>query len=185
MTDTLIIQDNFAHAPPARGPHAARVFKNKSLGNRGRRECRALAAPAASRAKVESTRVSHHRHAETSGIPCATVLTAYFVISLVIGLSCHHPRRNAKHCRELTSASRCQDHTAWPSAKHALVSRACRVHRTPHPTFVTTAKRPSFRARGGRISGFDLPDDARQMPAAQWHDGQITPKAQDTTTLAP
>jgi len=52
--------------------------------------------------------------------------------------------RNAKHCRELTSASRCQDHTAWPSATHALVSRACRVHRTPHPTFVTTAKRPSY-----------------------------------------
>ena len=90
MTDTLIIQDNFAHAPAARGPHAARVFKNKSLGNRGHRECRALIAP--SRAKVESTRVSHHRHAETSGIPCAMVLTAYFVISLAIGLSCHHPR---------------------------------------------------------------------------------------------
>jgi hypothetical protein len=49
-------------------------------------------APAASRAKVESTRVSHHRFAETYGIPCAMVLTVSFVLSLVIGLSCHHPR---------------------------------------------------------------------------------------------
>jgi hypothetical protein len=27
-----------------------------------------------------------------TGIPCAMVLTAYSVLSLVIGLSCHHPR---------------------------------------------------------------------------------------------
>jgi hypothetical protein len=32
---------------------------------RGRRECRALNAPAASRAMVKSTRVSHHRYAAT------------------------------------------------------------------------------------------------------------------------
>jgi hypothetical protein len=30
-----------------------------------------------------------------SGIPRAMVLTASFVLSLVIGLFCHHPRRNA------------------------------------------------------------------------------------------
>jgi hypothetical protein len=29
------------------------------------------------------------------GIPCAMVLTVSFVLSLVIGLSCHHPRREA------------------------------------------------------------------------------------------
>jgi hypothetical protein len=28
-----------------------------------------------------------------AGIPCAMVLTASFVLSLVIGLSCHHRRR--------------------------------------------------------------------------------------------
>jgi hypothetical protein len=27
-----------------------------------------------------------------AGIPCAMVLTASFVLSLVIGLFCHHPR---------------------------------------------------------------------------------------------
>jgi hypothetical protein len=32
---------------------------------------------------------------ERSGIPRAMVLTVSFVVSLVIGLSCHHPRRDA------------------------------------------------------------------------------------------
>jgi hypothetical protein len=40
--------------------------------------------------KIENTRVSHHRYAETSGIPRAMVLTASFALSLVTGLFCHH-----------------------------------------------------------------------------------------------
>jgi hypothetical protein len=62
--------------------------------NRGRGECRVPAAPEASRAMIESTRVSHHgrtgitRHSRTR-----VVLTAYFVISPVIGLSCHRRLR--------------------------------------------------------------------------------------------
>jgi hypothetical protein len=52
-------------------------------------------APAASRAKVESTRVSHHRFAEHSGIPCAMVLTAYSELSPAIGRFCHRPQRDA------------------------------------------------------------------------------------------
>jgi hypothetical protein len=41
---------------------------------------------------VESTRVSHHGHTETPGIPRAMVLTAYSVLSPVTGLCCHrHP----------------------------------------------------------------------------------------------
>jgi hypothetical protein len=45
------------------------------------------------RAKVESTQASHHGHAGSPGIPRAMVLTAYFALSPVTGLSCHrHPR---------------------------------------------------------------------------------------------
>ena len=44
---------------------------------------------------------------------------------------------------DLTPASGRQDHTALPSAMSSLVLRRHRVHRIPHPTFVTTAKRPS------------------------------------------
>jgi hypothetical protein len=56
----------------------------------GRREDRALSAPAAACALVESTRVRNHGFAETSGLPCAMVLTVYFALSLVTGLFCHH-----------------------------------------------------------------------------------------------
>ena len=41
---------------------------------------------------VVNTRVSHHGHTETPGIPRAMVLTVYLVLSPAIGLSCHrHP----------------------------------------------------------------------------------------------
>ena len=37
-----------------------------------------------------------------------------------------------------------------------LVLRRRRVHRIPHPTFVTTAKRPSYRGRDARKDAGDL-----------------------------
>ena len=58
----------------------------------------------------------------------------------------------------LASASRRQDHTTSPSACHALVWRITGVHRIPHPTFVTIAKRPSWRAQDARTDAGDLPD---------------------------
>src|ERR1700691_5126228 len=76
-----------------------------------------------------------------SGLPCAMVLTVYSALSLVIGLSCHHRRQLV--LAGLISASRYRDHAASPSAFGAFVSCTARVHRIPHPTFVTIAKRPS------------------------------------------
>jgi hypothetical protein len=64
------------------------------LPQEGSRECRAPDAPAALRAKVESTQASHHGHAGSPGIPRAMVLTVSSVLSLVTGLSCHHHQRN-------------------------------------------------------------------------------------------
>jgi len=43
---------------------------------------------------VESTRVSHHGHTGSPGIPYAMVLTVSFVLSPVTGLVCHRHRRN-------------------------------------------------------------------------------------------
>jgi hypothetical protein len=55
-------------------------------------------APAASCAKVESTRVSHHEYAgNTRHSRTRMVLTAYFVLSPVIGLCCHR-RLRIKAC---------------------------------------------------------------------------------------
>jgi hypothetical protein len=45
---------------------------------------------------VDSTRVSHHGCTGTPGIP-AQWFTAYFVLSPVIGLSCHRHRRCYHH----------------------------------------------------------------------------------------
>src|SRR5579863_9919344 len=44
--------------------------------------------------------------------------------------------------KNLTPASRRQDHTTSPSAKGTIRPWCHRVHRIPRPTFVTIAKRP-------------------------------------------
>jgi hypothetical protein len=40
---------------------------------------------------------SHHGRTGTPGIPARNGATAYFALSLVTGLSCHHRRRNCFH----------------------------------------------------------------------------------------
>src|SRR5947208_2612026 len=73
-----------------------RFSKNRSRKeNRGRRESRVLAAPAASLAKLDKAHErSHHRFRRIQpGLPRAMVLTAYFVLSPATNSSCHrHPR---------------------------------------------------------------------------------------------
>jgi hypothetical protein len=99
-------------------------------GTGGRRECRAPAAPAASCAKVESTRVRNHGHTGTPGIPYAMVLTGSFALSPAIGHFCHRRLRTLPSAN-LTPASRRQDHTTSPSASPR--SRQKRASRPPHP----------------------------------------------------
>jgi hypothetical protein len=72
------------------------------------------------------------------------VLTVSFVLSSVIGLSCHCRQCNAKHCHQLDASVEVSGphdfavrHGAFRLARH-------NVHRIPYPTFVTIAKRPSF-----------------------------------------
>jgi hypothetical protein len=60
--------------------------KTEGPENRGRRECRVLNAPAASRAKkTKHTSVVTTVTPDSPGIPYAMVLTAYFVLSPAIG----------------------------------------------------------------------------------------------------
>jgi hypothetical protein len=89
---------------------------------------------------VESTRVSHHGHAGSPGIPRAMVLTAYFALSPVTGLSCH--RRQWITSTNLTPASGRQDHTTSPSAAKRLRQCAACVHRIP-PRVRDDRERPS------------------------------------------
>ena len=108
-------------------------------------------APAAPRAKLESTRVRHHRFTGTPGLPCAMVLTVSSALSLVTGLCCHHHRRDAKHHRQLdASVGASGPHGfAVRAQRHSSFDVAC-VHRIPRPTFVTIAKRPSCEGGTGR-----------------------------------
>jgi hypothetical protein len=96
---------------------------------RGRRECRAPGAPAASRV-VKNTRVSHHGHAGSAGIPHAMVLTGSFALSPVTGLVATVIGGNTS--TDLTPASGRQDHTTSPSASSAVRHR--HHQRPPHPT---------------------------------------------------
>ena len=99
---------------------------------------------------------SHHRHAERSDIPCATV---YGLLRALPGDRALLPpslRRTIPP--NLTPASGRQDHTTSPSASASFVFEASSVHRIPHSTFVTIAKRPSYRARDAQTGSGDLPD---------------------------
>ena len=84
---------------------------------------------------VESTRVSHHGHTGITRHSPRNGFTAYFVLSPVIGLSCHRHLAELPP-RDLTPASRRQDHTTSPSAKasfvRALFARLT-LPRPPHP----------------------------------------------------
>jgi hypothetical protein len=75
------------------------------------------------------------------GIPYAMVLTAYFGLSPVIGLSCHRHQRNFFHQLDAgVEASGPHDFAVHVST---FRQARCRVHRIPRPTSVTIAKRPS------------------------------------------
>jgi hypothetical protein len=103
----------------------ARKMRARAPLKRGRGECRVPVAPAASRACKKAHELVTTGPPESPGIPCAMVLTIYFVISPVIGLVCHRRRADmagrdpvgpTSPPRDLTPASRRQDHTTSPSA---------------------------------------------------------------------
>jgi hypothetical protein len=124
-----------------RGTECARVMHEQCPSkDRGRRESRVPNAPAALRVKIENTQVSHHRFTGIPGLPCAMVLTAYFALSPVTGLSCH---------RRLADTSAKLDASVGASGPHdfavrSLVhsSRAPKASIASRPTFVTMANAP-------------------------------------------
>jgi hypothetical protein len=154
------------------------------LESRGRRECRVRDAPAASCAKVESTRVSHHRFAETSRHSLRGWFTTYSVLSPAIGLSCHRPR-----------ATRC----VVASSRQRRGAKTTRLRRPLRLVLVCTAKastasranvrddaqRPSSRTRDARKTALDLPDVTSERPATDWHDGQISDGEQNAVNRIP
>ena len=149
---------------PFRSSTRARAFPRHNLPGfwsnrrpqeaRGRRECQVFGTPAAARAVVESTRVSHCKYAETIRHPCA----------MVYGL------RRSPRCTGLCSHRRQKrnwfrprlDPSVGGPGPHAFAVREAAFvgahkraqqphgHRIPPPTSVTIASRPS---RGSRMQG--------------------------------
>ena len=71
------------------------------------------------------------------------VLTAYSALSLVIGLVCHHHRRDAKHHRQLDASVGASGPHGFAVRKNKrLRQRAPSRPPHPDPTSVTIAKRP-------------------------------------------
>src|SRR6202035_1817743 len=107
-------------------------------------------APAAARVVVVNTRVSHHGHAGSPGIPRAMVLTVSFALSPVIGLVCHRRRRSLlrrlERQRRGVRTTRLRRPQPAPSSEAPSASTASRL------TSVTIAKRPSERRDGANLN---------------------------------
>ena len=91
--------------------------------------------------RVVNTRVSHHGHTGNARHSPRNGFNSLF--RALPGDRAFLPPSLANTSANLTPASGCQDHTTSPSAIAPFVKGALSVHRIPHPTSVTTAKRPS------------------------------------------
>ena len=101
-------------------------------------------APAALRVRIANTQVSHHRFTGSRRHSLRDGFNGYFALSLVIGLSCHHPRCDAEHRHQVDiSVEMSGPHDFAVRGSMPFVAWHDRVHRIPRPTFVTIAKRPS------------------------------------------
>src|ERR1700680_2482330 len=114
-------------------PRLAREFIRTSRPQiRGRRECRALGAPAALCAKVKKhTSIVTTVTPETPGIPRAMVLTVSFGLSPVTGLVCHRSPVKVAFHRLDASVGASGPHDFAVREARALVRSAARVHRIP------------------------------------------------------
>ena len=94
--------------------------------------------------RVESTRVSHHGCTGEPGIPARDGVNGFLRALPGDRLFCH--RRFATRLRNLTPASRRQDHTTSPSAFAPFVKSAS-ASTASRPASVTIASRPSGGTR--------------------------------------
>jgi hypothetical protein len=106
------------------------------------------------------------------------VLTVSFALSSVTGLSCH--RRLLKHFSRLDISVGISGPHDFAVCGSVLVQPilirpdAIRIHRIPHPTFVTIAKRPSCGHETVWILAVIWGLNQRPQTATNWHDGQIS-----------
>jgi hypothetical protein len=163
--------------PQVRGPAARTPGSWEEIGapeKQGRRECRVLAAPIASCAKVESTRVAATGSAEITRHSLRNGFNG-FLRALPGDRAFLSPSPRGK-CfpQSLTPASRRQDHTTSPSASPR--ARQSRRLRPPHPVPNVRDDRdtPLFGERDG--GGYDViwVKDEREYFCGEGWTGSIT-----------
>ncbi len=112
--------------PPRDAPGLCKNLPPKEgVGNAGCQRTRSRAC------SVVNTRVSHHEYAETPGIPARNSFNG-FLRDLPGDRAFLSPSSlRSLLLKNLTPASRRQDHTTSPSASSALVFGAISVHRIP------------------------------------------------------
>src|SRR6266478_8959613 len=122
---------------------APEFCKTMSLDDRGRRECRVPAAPAASRAKLNKAHErSHHRFRRIQ--PAFPAQWFYGLLRALPGDQAFLTPSPARLHADLTPALGRQNHTTWPYASASFVRLAVArltPPRPPHPAprFVTCA----------------------------------------------
>ena len=109
--------------------HASFANREAHLKFRGRRECRALDAPAASCAKIENTRDSHHGHTGFTRHSPRNGFTAYSALFPVIGLSCHRHQRSC--LRQLDAGVEASEPHDFVVRVRAVRQQHISVHRIP------------------------------------------------------
>ena len=126
---------------------------------RGRREDRALAAPAVSRA-ICANKTAHEHTGQRGhpGLPCAMALRLTSCSSRRTALL---PPSPALLIARLTPAPRRPNHTTSPYASGAYVYRAICVHRIS-PRVRDVRERPSI-GRDGRSYAADLPENESRI----------------------
>ena len=139
---------------------SARACKNVVPPNRrGRRECRVKASPAApvhNKKHGEGTTGS----AESSGIPCAMVLTVSFALSLGTGLCC--PHRRADRIRATWSQRRETRTTRLRRPRQPRSSGEANTSIASRPAFVTT-RPPLFIETRWRNHTSDLQNQSNEL----------------------
>jgi hypothetical protein len=159
----------------------ARVLKEMCAKTEGAGKAGCQAAPAARAQK--STRGSHHRFDRIDpAFPARMVLTVSFVLSLVIGLFCHHTSRNAKALsRENLSIERPGPHdfavrercrSSFGSS--ASIAARTNVRDDREAPLIGSAGRPRLVEVICPTAQEKLLGAVHRIAAADWHDGQIS-----------
>jgi len=105
---------------------SAALFDQRAQGMPGARCARSRVC------NLESTRVSHHGHTGTPGIPRAMVLTVSFVLFPVTGLVCHRRLRGVSGPLGLTSPFRKLDASVGASEPHDFAVRVSALRPKAH-----------------------------------------------------